>query len=339
MGRPANGCGNTDENLLDSSHVPFTHHVSMSNRNVLAAYDMELTSAVGPAGFTGNWATGPRGGKLGPQSTEFRAPGYMKHKLVGNVFNSLVIVYAVPTSPGRCRLINRNVVKFAGGPPALISKLLRYLPGWYGHVSSHVLLEDDQIFLHEGEIELFKRRAAGGKYGALVYTPSQADTYVIALHRWLELYGGGGPFGKVDDAYVARMGPRQSRLQLLDRMSQHTENCAQCTRGRAQAASLARALTAVRDVLRAAALLCGAAAALGSVALPADPAAASGQLPSSGLALLVGGGSGGPEAAALRALFFAVASLAAGVAAGVAGEVEARFVSGVYPPPRNLAKD
>jgi anti-sigma factor RsiW len=75
---------------------------------------------------------------------------------------------------------------------------------------------------------------------------------------------------KVDDAYVARMGPRQARAQLLDRLSQHTENCAQCTRGRAQAASLARALTTISEVLRAAALLCGAAAAVGSIALPTD---------------------------------------------------------------------
>ena len=67
--------------VLDSSHVPFTHHKSMSNRNLLGAYDIELLEPVSPAGFGGNWATGPRGGTLGPQSTEFRPPGYMKHKL------------------------------------------------------------------------------------------------------------------------------------------------------------------------------------------------------------------------------------------------------------------
>ena len=67
--------------VLDSSHVPFTHHVSMSNRNILGAYDIDLLEPVSPTGFGGNWATGPRGGKLGPQATEFRPPGYMKHKL------------------------------------------------------------------------------------------------------------------------------------------------------------------------------------------------------------------------------------------------------------------
>jgi hypothetical protein len=35
------------------------------------------------------------------------------------------------------------------------------VPRWWAHVSSNVLLEDDQIFLHLGEEELARRRAAG----------------------------------------------------------------------------------------------------------------------------------------------------------------------------------
>eukprot|EP00798_Chlamydomonas_sp_ICE-L_P014138 gene14138-20100_t len=82
------------ENILDSSHVPFTHHKSMSNRNILGAFDFSLTQPVSTAGFQGNWPTGPRGGKLGSQSTEFKPPGYMKHKLEGKIFDSLVVVSA-----------------------------------------------------------------------------------------------------------------------------------------------------------------------------------------------------------------------------------------------------
>lgn len=33
-------------------------------------------------------------------------------------------MYAVPISPGKCRLINRNVVRVKGGPGPLIGKLL-----------------------------------------------------------------------------------------------------------------------------------------------------------------------------------------------------------------------
>jgi hypothetical protein len=43
------------ENVLDSSHVPFTHHKSISNRNILGDYDIKLTSDVTAAGFTGGW--------------------------------------------------------------------------------------------------------------------------------------------------------------------------------------------------------------------------------------------------------------------------------------------
>jgi hypothetical protein len=44
--------------VLDSSHVPFTHHKSMSNRNVIGAYDLKLSSPLSEAGFTGLWKTG-----------------------------------------------------------------------------------------------------------------------------------------------------------------------------------------------------------------------------------------------------------------------------------------
>ena len=55
--------------------------------------------------------------------------------------------------PGRCRLINRNVLRFNN---ALIENIFRLVPAWWWHVSSNVLLEDDQIFLHVGEAEYLK---------------------------------------------------------------------------------------------------------------------------------------------------------------------------------------
>ena len=56
----------------------------------------------------------------------------------------------------------------------------RFLPGWWGHISSHTLLEDDQIFLHHGEVELARRKAAGTPIGKAYFTPSPAgDSYCI----------------------------------------------------------------------------------------------------------------------------------------------------------------
>lgn len=37
---------------------------------------------------------GPRAGKLGPQTTIFSGPAFMKHRLDGKAFSSLTIVYA-----------------------------------------------------------------------------------------------------------------------------------------------------------------------------------------------------------------------------------------------------
>jgi len=42
------------------SHVPWTHHKSISNRNVVGDYVTTLTEPVTASGFAGVWQTGPR---------------------------------------------------------------------------------------------------------------------------------------------------------------------------------------------------------------------------------------------------------------------------------------
>jgi hypothetical protein len=88
---------------------------------------------------TGAWETGPRAGQLGPQAALFRAPCYMQHKLNGKEkrgIETMVVVYAVPTLPGQCRLINRNTFKFYNSKlPELVFKVI---PQWFWHVSAQV---------------------------------------------------------------------------------------------------------------------------------------------------------------------------------------------------------
>lgn len=45
----------------------------------------------------------------------------------------------------------------------------------------------------------------------------QADTYVVAFRRWSDEYGGGGPWGPIDESYLAKLDPRLPREALLDR--------------------------------------------------------------------------------------------------------------------------
>jgi phenylpropionate dioxygenase-like ring-hydroxylating dioxygenase large terminal subunit len=88
------------ENVLDPSHVPFTHHASVGRRETAGPVQLELTS-FGAEGFTGLWAEGPRRGKLGAQQTVFQAPGLMWHDLTAKGFaRILTVVYATPMRRG-----------------------------------------------------------------------------------------------------------------------------------------------------------------------------------------------------------------------------------------------
>lgn len=92
------------ENVLDASHVPFTHHKSISNRNSIGAYDVRMSEPVSRTGFRSIWSTGPRAGHLGPQTSWYRPPCFMMQKIDAKAtkgYESLVIVYAVPIVPGR----------------------------------------------------------------------------------------------------------------------------------------------------------------------------------------------------------------------------------------------
>ena len=68
------------ENVLDSSHVPFTHHRSVGNRASASPVELEVVES-GKQGFTGFWQDGPRKGTLGSQSSRFIAPNLMWHDL------------------------------------------------------------------------------------------------------------------------------------------------------------------------------------------------------------------------------------------------------------------
>eukprot|EP00878_Enallax_costatus_P039241 GHUV01044808.1.p1 GENE.GHUV01044808.1~~GHUV01044808.1.p1 ORF type:complete len:157 (+),score=4.15 GHUV01044808.1:306-776(+) len=130
------------ENVLDASHVPFTHHKSISNRNAIGAYDVRMSGPVSRDGFRSMWATGPRAGQLGPQSSWYRPPCFMMQKIDAKEtkgYESLVIVYSVPIAPGRCRLLNRNAFRFNKGG-GIAGWFMKYIPGWATHLGTQVCL-------------------------------------------------------------------------------------------------------------------------------------------------------------------------------------------------------
>lgn len=214
------------ENVMDVSHVPFTHHNSVGKRENATPVVLEMEGALRPSGFVGIWKEGPRKGKYGSQYTEFQAPSLMRHTLRTDQFTTLTVVYAVPTTPGRCRLMARFPFIFKAALPRLFFKIV---PRWWSHLNQNAILEDDQIFLHKQErvIEI-EKNVARRSYAQACYMPTKADTYVSAFRKWIVDIAGGSP--EWPEGVEDRLPPRTvTKEALLDRYFAHTENCKSCS--------------------------------------------------------------------------------------------------------------
>ena len=206
------------ENVLDVSHVPFTHHATVGRRENAGPVELELT-AVGPQGFTGLWAEGPRQGKLGSQHTTYAAPALMWHDLTAKGFaRILTVVYATPIWRGQCRLFARFPFQFKSPWPA---RLLALRPQWLQHIGNHTVLEDDQLFLHWQE-RVLERRGGSPLVSRSCYLPTGADLYVRSLHDWVIRHGG-EPFAGEP------LPPRLGLEALMEREQAHTRHCQSCS--------------------------------------------------------------------------------------------------------------
>ena len=206
------------ENVLDVSHVPFTHHRTVGKRENAAPVEAELQS-YGPQGFTALWAEGPRKGRLGSQHTTFLAPCLMWHDLSAKGFGRiLTVVYATPIRPGECRLFARFPFQFSSVLPKLLVGLR---PRWMQHLGNHTVLDDDQVFLHWQERAL-ATRGGSAAYEQACFLPTGADLYVRQLHRWVREFAG-VPFPGQD------LPPRQLNEPLLERWHAHTKHCRACS--------------------------------------------------------------------------------------------------------------
>lgn len=206
------------ENVLDVSHVPFTHHATVGRRENAGPVELQLLQA-DSSGFTGLWSEGPRKGKLGSQATTFTAPCLMWHDLTApSLGRILTVVYATPIRPGACRLFARFPFQFRSALPPL---LLRLRPTWLQHLGNHVVLEDDQLFLHWQE-RVLAERGGSANLSRSCYLASSADRYVMALHQWVVDHAG-VPFPD------QQLSPRLDRQSLMERYHSHTEHCRACS--------------------------------------------------------------------------------------------------------------
>lgn len=207
------------ENVLDTSHVSYTHHGTVGDRSNAAPVELEITS-VNRQGFTGFWQEGPRKGTLGSQTTTFVAPNLMWHDLQSKkIGRTMTVVYATPISKGKCRIFALFPFQFTSKIPEFFIKLT---PQWYSHINQNTILEDDQIFLHYQERYLEK--LGGSKnFNQAFYLPTKSDLFVSELRKWVNKY-------KIE-LFPEQDFPQTPNHDILrERYYSHTEQCASCSK-------------------------------------------------------------------------------------------------------------
>jgi phenylpropionate dioxygenase-like ring-hydroxylating dioxygenase large terminal subunit len=206
------------ENVLDTSHVPFTHHKSVSDRKYAAPLDLEVVSA-DKWGFKGRWEEGPRNGTLGSQDTTFVAPNLMWHDLTSKQFGrTMTVVYATPISKGKCRVFAQFPFKFSSKLPAFFIKLA---PRWYSHLGQNNIFEDDHVFLHRQERYL-EEQGGSDRFNQAFYLPTKADAFIIAYRKWFNQF-------KAEPFPNQKLTSALDKTAILERYHTHTEHCSSCS--------------------------------------------------------------------------------------------------------------
>ena len=359
------------ENVLDSSHVPFTHHQTISRRENAVPLELRLRAPVSAAGFEGVQAAAPPLPSAGVSSavasaaTErtsvFRAPTYMHHRIrtaparaagapteagtpteadFARGFETWTVAYATPTGPGRCRLLARFPFRFP--EPARRSGLLgRLLPTL--NVPKMVFQRLPDWVQHMGQLRVLdddnvflplQERAVGARPGgwrANYVMPTTADAYVSAYRRWFDAAGPPPHAPHAVDTLQAALSA--APLDKAALLDRHSQHTAHCT---ACSGALANARTLANLARR---LLLAMLALTPWVATRCAPAAAA------AAAQLAAASGARSVVAAIGALVVAARPLlAAGTAAAMLGagrslalSIERRLTSGLseYPPPRN----
>ncbi|CAE7309573.1 PAO [Symbiodinium natans] len=213
------------ENVLDPSHLPFTHHDTISKRDKAAPVPIKMEGPPTAKGFRGARVT------TAPGAVSFVSPNHVLALTSRpESYRDWNIVYVTPARPGCCRIFVRVVFEVSKIAPPL-RFVFEYafspaLPAFFTHLSNHKVLEDDNIFLHFQGETLAPEGIQDGSWRDRLYMPTSADAAVIHYHRWLEQFSSGG-------VTWARQRERRlwtNKLELLERLHSHTEHCDSCTR-------------------------------------------------------------------------------------------------------------
>ncbi|CAM9167557.1 unnamed protein product [Chrysoparadoxa australica] len=222
------------DNVLDPAHVAVAHHGIMGSRYTDAkpVTFEKGRKATTQDGFSMFSITEDKNGKLSKGLQDFSPPCRL---LLGSAvenndeMRSVLALYAVPTKPGWCRNIGRQIlIKDSEGnlPPGL-GIYAKPLPKWLLHVTASLFLHQDMVFLHHQQGILDAQGIDNSNYSSSIFSPNGQDTSVLRFRRWLANRGGGG----VDwvPTISRALPPREyDESKLFDVYHTHTKNCRYC---------------------------------------------------------------------------------------------------------------
>ena len=205
------------ENVADPSHVPFAHHGVQGNREKARPIPLNIVKSTInlievniERGF--------------PTTITFEPPCRLEYTIeLGNTGKKLgLLVYAIPISPGKSRIVAQFSRNFA-------KTLHRFIPRWWNHIHERNLVLDGDMMLLNQQEYLLQKKQLHESWKTAYKLPTSADKLVIEFRNWFDKYCQGKlPWHEVG-INVSEPAPiNDNHGEMLDRYKQHTQHCSSC---------------------------------------------------------------------------------------------------------------
>ncbi|NEP81785.1 MAG: Rieske 2Fe-2S domain-containing protein [Okeania sp. SIO3B3] len=205
------------ENVIDASHVPFAHHGVQGDRNRAIAKVIEILES------TINLIEVFCPGSL-PVKITFEPPCRVEYEIsFGSVEKKLgLVIYALPVSPGKSRVIAQFSRNFA-------KTIHRLTPRWWEHIRIRNLVFDGDMVLLNQQEHLLQQKQSSENWKTAYKLPTNADRSVIEFRNWFDKYCNGKlPWSEVGISDSNNYLINNNHASLLDRYQQHTQHCSSC---------------------------------------------------------------------------------------------------------------
>lgn len=205
------------ENVADPSHVPFAHHGVQGNREKARPIPLNIVKSTMNL-IEVNIERGL------PTTITFEPPCRLEYTInLGNTGKKLgLLVYAIPVSPGKSRIVAQFSRNFA-------KTLHRFIPRWWNHIHERNLVLDGDMMLLNQQEYLLQKKQLHESWKTAYKLPTSADKLVIEFRNWFDKYCQGKlPWHEVG-INVSEPAPiNDNHGEMLDRYRQHTQHCSSC---------------------------------------------------------------------------------------------------------------